>query len=201
MITKKYSEKKKFVREEKRLEKKHYAIIVLLILFGALYHYCIEPFTIGHDNRYTLYIFCLPTAVGMLLMGIYRRKFLISRFVLNKGFVLWTFMTFFYLLQGVMFSYLTIGQTANVAWNMMNERTAKQHAEESISCEVTKFSLGRNSNAIWFNFKGRHESVKVSYAFIKEYLGKDLNDYELQVDVQKGIWNYYLVNKWTIVEK
>jgi len=51
----KYKQKKQFIQQEKKLEKKHYRIITGLIVFFIAYYF-IEPKTMGHDVRYSIYI-------------------------------------------------------------------------------------------------------------------------------------------------
>lgn len=176
------------------------------MIFGFAYYWFVEPKTIGHDIRYAIYIFWLPTIIGMLTLGIYRRQFLINRFATNKGFVLGTFMVFFYLLQGLIFSYISFGQIAKMSWDYANFQVAKENTTEKVECEVTKFWTRANTNkfqsdAVFFEFKNRSESLKVSYESIKQYKDKNPENYLVDIDARRGIWNYYLVDNWTIKEK
>jgi len=141
--SKQHSEKRKFITSEKRLEKKHTRILIGLMIFAIGYYYFIEPKTIGHDIRYSIYIFWLPMIFGIVTLAIYRRQFLINKFSTNKGVVLWTFMIFFYLLQGFIFSYLSIGQITKISWDILNEKAIQQNQIETLRCDVTKFSKGR----------------------------------------------------------
>lgn len=132
-------QRRKHIKEEKKLEKKHYRIIVALMILDVVYYYFIQPKTIGHDIRYSIYIFWLPTLLGMLILALYRRKFLIDRFLNNKGVALWAFMFFFYLLQGLVFSYLSFGQIAKISWDFINYQTAIQNSREVLECDITRF--------------------------------------------------------------
>ena len=195
-----YNDKKSFIQTEKKLEKIHYRIIIGLAIFGSIYYYFIEPKTIGHDNRYTIFIFALPTIFGMLILGFYRRQFLINRFTINKGLILWTFMTFFYLTQGIIFSYLCFGQVAKITWDILNNETIKQNKKEVFECKITRFWL-RKRPRIDFKFNDRHESIEVNYSTIKEYKNKVVDDYILKISATKGLWNYYKINEWNIEHK
>lgn len=197
----KYSDKKKYILKEKKLEKKHYRIIIGLMIFGVVYHYFIEPTTIGHDNRYLIYIFLLPTIIGIIVFGIYRRQFLINQFSTKKGFILWTFMIFYYLTQGIIFSYLSFGQVAKISWDYFNYETIKQNSEEVLNCQITKFWSGRRNSGIYFKFKNRNENFRVRYSTIKEFENKNVNNYYLRIKATKGLWNYYKVNDWEIKQK
>jgi hypothetical protein len=202
--TKKYKEKRKFIQDEKRLEKKHYRIFIGLIVFGIIYHYFLAPKaigqTIGRDIKYNIFIFWGPTILGVIALGIYRRRFLIYKFATNKGFVLWTFMIFFYLLEGVMCSYLILGQTAKVSYDIINKKAIEQNPLELFQCNVTRFWTKKNPS-FDFNFQGGHEQIKVNYHTIKEYKDKDPRNYIIEIEARKGIWNHYILNNWTIKEK
>ena len=199
--SKKLSEKRKFISTEKRLEKKHYRILIGLMIFGIGYYYFIEPRTIGHDIRYSVYIFWLPTIIGIVTLTIYRRQFLINKFSTNKGFVLWTFMILFYLLQGFIFSYLSIGQVAKIGWDILNEKASHQNQIETLRCDVTKFWTKRRPYSIHFTFRDRHESIIVDYSTLKEYVNENPKDFEIVIEAKEGIWNYYKLDNWTLHKK
>lgn len=195
-----YNNKKKYLQTEKKLDKLHYRIIVGLAIIAIIYYYFIEPKTIGHDNRYTIYIFAVPTIIGMLILGFYRRQFLINRFTTNRGIVLWTFMIFFYLIQGMIFSYLGFGQVAKISWDIYNNKTVSQNSQDTFECKITRFWTGKRPS-IDFKFNDRHESIKVNYSTIKEYENKNEEDYILNIKATKGLWNYYNLNEWNIEHK
>lgn len=196
----KYITQKKFIQKEEKLKKTHYLLLIGLMIFGVTYYYFIEPKTIGHDSRYFIYIFLLPTISGMLILGLYRWRFLINRFATNKGIVFWIFMTFSYLIQGFIFSYLSFGQVAKVSWDYFNNEVVKQNTNEILNCEITRFWT-RKPQSIDFKFNNRHEKLNVNYATIKKYKRKNAKDYYLEINATKGLWNYYKVNEWAIKRK
>lgn len=200
MKTKIYHQKRKYIQAEKKLEKKHYNIIAALIIFTFVYHVFIEPKTIGGDIKYSLFVFWVPTLIGMLFLGFYRRQFLINRFATTKGVGLWTFMIVFYLIQGIMFSYLSFGQVAKVSFDIINYQLAKQSTEETIQCDVKRFWTKRTPS-VNFEFERSYESFKVRYQELKVYEDKDAADYLVTIKAQKGIWNHYIVKEWRIVKK
>lgn len=201
MKSKKYPKNRKLINGEKRLEKKHYSILIGLMVFGAGYYYFNESKTIGHDIRYSIYIFWLPTIIGIVTLAIYRRKFLITKFSTNKGVVLWTFMIFFYLLQGFIFSYLSFGQIAKISWDILNERAIQQNQIVTLRCDVTRFWTKRRPYSIDFKFNGKRESIIADYQTLKEYINENPKDYEIEIELNKGIWNYYKLNSWTLSKK
>lgn len=183
--------------EEKKRDKKEYRIMIGLMVVGVVYYALIEPRTIGYDPRYTMYIVALPTVIGMVILGLYRRHFLMRQFSENKGFIQGTFMTFWYLLQGIIFSYLSFGQLTKMSWDYLNSQAAKQNTEQIVTCEITRFWAGRRPG-IDFLFNGRHESINVDGATISAYENKNVNDYRLTIHATKGLWNYYVLTEWKV---
>jgi hypothetical protein len=196
----KFDKKRLPVSKEKKLEKRHYNIVIGLLISFVTYNFFFDPNLIGHDSRYTIYVFLLPTILGLLILAVYRRNFLINIFTTNKGFKLWTFMTIFYLLQGIVFSYLSLGQVAKISWDILNNKTAKQNVEEVFDCQVTRFWNGKNSS-IDFLFNEKHNKFDVQNKIIKDYINKNPDDYYLTITARKGLWNYYLVERWDIKNK
>ena len=192
-----FRKKRQTVTAEKRAAKLHYRILIGLTIIGILYYLFFEPTTIGHDRRYTFYIFLLPTLSGMVIIGIYRWQFLLHKFSSSKSFLVWAFFIFFYSVQGLLFSYLSFGQVAKISWDTFNERVAKQNPEEIIDCKITKFSFGRRPR-IEFLFQDRFSTFRVRYKTIKEYRNENPTEYYLEITARKGAWNYYLVDHWKI---
>ncbi len=195
-----FKTKRQIITKEKGLEKKHLRLIYFFGILAAAYYYFIEPKTIGHDKRYLIFIFILPTLIGMIALGIYRRQFLINRFSTNKGFILWAFMIFFYLLQGVIFSYISFGQVGKIGWDYCNYKVTQQNSEECLKCPITRLWTGRRPS-IDFKFAKRHESFRVSYQSIKQYKDINVNELKLNIKATKGLWNYYTVSEWNIEQK
>jgi len=170
------------------------------MIFGAGYYYLIEPQTIGHDTRYNMYIFWLPTIIGVLALAIYRRRFLTNQFSINKGAVLWTAMILLYLVEGFMVSYLSFGQVSKISWDILNERVCRENKTETFTFDVTEFNRWR-SPSVNFRFNGKLERIYLPYSAIKEYKDEDPKDYELTLEVNKGIWNFYKLKSWELTRK
>lgn len=192
----KLQHKKQFIQTEEKLEKTHYRIIIGLMIFAVTYYFFIEPKTIGKDVRYSIYIFWLPTITGMFALGTYRRQFLIKQFRTNTGIALRSFMIFFYLLQGLIFSYLSFGQVAKMSWDYANYVTAKQKSSEVLNCEVLGIWVTKKSNRLGFTLNNIRETFNVSYQFIKDYKDENPKDYKVVINARRGIWNYYVVDSW-----
>lgn len=201
---KSFKSKKQFLLKEKLLDSKHSAIIIALGLIFILYHMLVEPITIGQDVRYKIYIFLLPVIIGMLALGLYRREFLLNRISAEKSVSFRIVRAGFYLLQGFLFSYLILGQTVAMTWDYLNYQEAKTQPMEQFYCELNEIVKGgqRRSNPnIRFKWEGKYEQINTSYASIKDYLDKDPEAYRIQLRVRKGIWNYYLLEGWSLQEK
>lgn len=201
MKAKNYQAKRQYIKEEKRLDKKHYRILIGLAIFAWAYYYFFEPKTIGHDIRYNIFIFWIPTIIGTITIGIYRRQFLANKFATNKSFALRLFMIAFYLIQGFIFSYLSFGQVAKISSDIVNRQTANGNPNESLVCNVTRFWSKRKSYKIEFKFNDKYERLQVSYQTIKNYIEENPKDYAITIQAQKGLWNHYFVNDWTIQKK
>lgn len=201
MKTKNFQAKRQYIKKEKRTEKKHYLVVIVLFIFAFIYYYYFEPKTVGYDIRYNIFIFWLPSIIGIITIGIYRRQFLINKLATNKSFIIWGFMIAFYLLQGFIFSYLSFGQVAKISWDAINHQTIRKSPNEKLVCNVTRFWSKRRSNFIEFTYNGKYERINTGYFFLKSYIQENPKDYEVIITAQKGLWNHYFVNDWMIQKK
>ncbi|MDA6069003.1 hypothetical protein NJT12_05150 [Flavobacterium sp. AC] len=157
----------------------------------------IENKTIGHDPRYQIYVFWLPTIIGILFFGIYRRKFLIRKYQSFKEVYLKIYVIGFYLLQGILVSYLSFGQIAGIVWNYINKKEAEKNPTEIVICNVKGFYTKKNPD-ISFTFKDKIEVFSITSEMNRENYNRNPKDFALEVIVQEGIWNYYIVKHWSL---
>ena len=197
MNNKNFGHKRQTITEEKRLERIHYRILIGLMIIGVVNYYFFDPTTIGHDNKYTLYVFLLPTVIGMLVLAFYRKDFLFHKLTISNKLIGKFLIIIFYLVQGFLFSFLSIGLISEITFNYLNNDTAKQNQSEIITCEITRFWTGKRPS-IDFKYNNGHDKFRVNYKTIKEYEDKQPSDYTLEISARKGLWNYYLVDDWTI---
>ena len=184
---------------EKRLENLHYRIFVLFAVLTILYYIFFEPETVGHDSRYTIFVFWLPTVFGVLILAWYRRKTLLQDFSLRGK---WWEKIILFLFQsaiGFLFSFISFGLVARVVFDRLNLAETKHHRPRQVVCPIEDLRTRRGSS-IYFRFNNRMESFRVSYKSIKEYKDIDPADLKLSLRVRKGIWDYYVVEGWEIVE-
>ena len=148
----KYNEKRISIQKEKKKDKIHYKILIGLLIIGVLYYLFFEPNIIGNDSRYTYYIILTPITIGILLLLIYRKDFLIYKLNSCKNLKNKIFILIFYSLQGILFSYLLFGQIAKISWDKINKSAASENPKEIIICKITKFYSNKRSNQIEFKF-------------------------------------------------
>ncbi|MFH6991394.1 hypothetical protein [Flavobacterium sp. FlaQc-48] len=193
----KIREKRALKNKEKKKEKIQYYLLISALIFCLINLTFIENKTIGHDKRYQIYIFWLPILIGILFFGIYRRKFLIEKYLSFKEVYVKIYVIGFYLLQGIVVSYLSFGQIAGLTWNYINQKEAAKNPTEIVICKVTRFYTKKNPD-ISFKFKNRTEVFSVTSQMNRENYNRNPKDYELEIIVQKGIWNYYIVKHWKL---
>jgi hypothetical protein len=183
---------------EGKIKRLEYRIVIGFMIAYVLYFMFFEPFFVGNDNRYFLYIGLFPTLVGLILLAYYRMQSIIYNIINSESIKIRFFVVVFYLFQGALISYTSFGLITKIIWDFVNYQTAKQNIEVVYDCKVTKFVRSRNSNKIHFIFKGKDESVSVDYDFIKEYIDKNPNRYNIKITTREGVWNYYYVEDWDI---
>lgn len=105
------------------------------------------------------------------------------------------------MIQGFFFSFLSFGQVANISWNYYNNEITKQNPKEIINCQIIKFWKSKRRTKIFFKFNDKTEKILINRSTIREFENKNVNKYYLKIYVTKGLWNYYKVNDWDIVQK
>ncbi len=167
------------------------------MVIGIVQYYFFDPTTIGHDNRYTLYVFLLPTLIGILALAFYRKDFLLHKLTISEKLIGKFLIIIFYIIQGFLFSFLSIGLISKLTFNYINNDIAKQNQTKIITCKITRFWSGRRPS-INFKYGNRSDKFRVNYKTIKEYEDKQPDNFKLEIKARKGLWNYYLVDDWTI---
>ena len=83
----------------------------------------------------------------------------------------------------------------------VNKRKANQSIVETINCHVTKINSGtsRTSPNIYFEFKGKTERINIDHQTYGQYFDANPKSLELQLDIKEGIWNYYIIDNWKII--
>lgn len=103
----------------------------------------------------------------------------------------------------MLFAYFSAGLIAKSIWNQINTSTALTNESEYITCQVDQFHLTDRtdeSSRILFFFQYETEAVYARRDFLKKYVDKNPDDYLIELKVKKGIWNYYVLEDWNLLE-
>lgn len=197
MKQKKVAAKKTNVTAEKKFQKNIYLILIILVLTNLLVSYYFEPIIIGYDIKHSLYFFWIPVISGIAVFAYFRKAFLSSKYFYLNTIPLKLFGVVFYLLQGLLFSYLTFGFLANMAWVYLNKKSAADNPVEIIYCKIDKFTGSKNPG-IYFKYLNRHESFSITHQLYSDYKNENPKHYELEIEGQKGLWDYFIVKDWSL---
>lgn len=193
----KYWSNRAFKSHEKNVAKRHYKIIIGLIIASILFHTLIEEKLLYDSKSYFIYLFIMPLIVGFSGLTFYRRKFLLSKYKASENVIYKLFVLFFYTIQGLLFSYLSTVLFTNFVFNFVNKQVSNKSPTEIISCQITRIYLGRYSS-IDFNFKNCHNYFRENYHSIKDYENEDLSKIAIEIKVKKGLLGSYVVENWRI---
>jgi hypothetical protein len=191
----------RYTKSKKRTSNLNYLILVGLVVLSVVYRSYFQIETIGSDYRYFLIIFLIPTVLGILILGIIKKEFLKTILKDSKGLFSKGFLIFLYIGQGFLFSYLSVGLLANVIWDNLNKKTADLNPIEFIDCKIEKINSGtsKTSPNVNFLFHDKSESISIDHKTYGKYYDSKLTDLTLQISVRKGIWNYYVLDEWEII--
>jgi hypothetical protein len=146
-------------------------------------------------------VFLAPTVIGILILGIIKKEYVKYRLIEAKGLLSKGFLIFLFTVQGFLFSYLSFGLIANVIWDNLNKKSADFSSSEIIYCKIEKINSGtsKTSPNIYFLLKDNSESISIDHETYGKYYDSKLTDIKLQISVRKGIWNYYILDEWKII--
>ncbi len=113
--------KRKIITKEQRIEKIHYRILIVLLISWLAYHLFLRQVQVGGDYRYTLYVFLLPTVLGMVVLAIYRKKHLIQILSQSKSLLYKSLVILFYTAIGFLFSYISFGLISEIVFDSVNQ--------------------------------------------------------------------------------
>lgn len=186
--------KRKIITKEQRIEKIYYRIFIALLISWLAYHLLYRSDRIGGDYHYTLYVFFLPTMLGMVVLAIYRKKHLIQILSKSKSLLYKSLVILFYTAIGFLFSYMSFGLISETVFDSVNQAEQSKKPLETITCPVTDFHFSkRGYPKIYFTYEGITENVPVSNSQIDEYYESDPANYIIALKVRQGIWKYYRV--------
>ena len=194
--------------KQKKREEFQYKYLMATIAIGVIYHFFFESYSIGSDTRYDVFVFWLPVIIGLILIVSFNVLSIdwndILPTIKKERNIFYKIIYFpFLVLMHFMLSIIIFWIPADIIWDNFNRMESNKNQTETYITKADKFqrSTGRSgSNKIYFSFKGKSESIRTSFKDIKPFLEKNPNDYEVIVDLKKGIWNYYVLQSWDIKE-
>ncbi len=185
---------------ERRWHKRHLRLIIALLVFWIVC-YTFTPHTIGRDWRYPVFVVALPIVLGMVVLGIYRRQFLINHYTASKGLVLRCVIVVSYLVQGVFLSFISFGQVAKMSWDYAQYKATQSNQREVQYCPIDNFITRGRRPRIVIKFNEGTEVIHARHGELKDCNDENVSQYLLKVYATKGVWNYYTLNGWEIVRK
>lgn len=188
------------ITKEKKLEQLHYRILIGLMISFVLHHIFFEAEMIGGDQRYGLYVFLLPLLTGMLVLGVYRKEYLIRQYLSLEKVYEKVYALGLYLIQGIVISFLSFGQVSLVIWNYLNKKEAERNPTEILTSTITGFGHGKRTT-VDFKYNNHYESLRVTRQTTREYHNVKPKDYVIVIEAKRGIWNYYVVESWSIEKR
>lgn len=197
-------QKRAYLKKEKALEKKHYRIIIGFMILDVCY-FVFEPFIIGNDIRYWIFIFWIPFIAGKLAIGIYRKQYIINSFGRFEEFK-WRFIPLglYFIVASMIFSYIILGMTVRMGFKTACYLTAKRNPTELIIYDVNGFMIDlpvRSHKYISGKLNDDFEEFPCSYKYLEQYKDANPKDYVIMVTARKGVWNHYYVEDWEVVKK
>lgn len=194
--------------KQKKREDFHYKYFMTTIFVGVIHYIFVESHYIGSDNRYDLFVFWIPVLIGLVLVVKFNILLIewnnvLPTFKKEKNIFLKIIYFPFLFLVHFILSVIIFWIPSNIIWDGINKMESNKNQIETFTLNVTDFhhSTGKGgSNKIRFSFKGERESIRTSYQTIKPYLEKKPDDYQVVIEVKKGIWNYYVLQSWDIIQ-
>lgn len=181
-----------------------YRSFMTAIAVFVLYHTFIESHYFGNDYKYDLYVFWIPTLFGFFIALKFNLfqipwKEYITDLKKEKNFFYKFFTIPFLILAHFVFALIFFWMPSNIVWDVLNKMESQKNSIEVFSAPVKQFATNsKGPDKIYFYFKNNLESLGVDYQVIKPYLDKNPSNYHVEIEVRKGIWNYYVLESWDI---
>jgi hypothetical protein len=192
--------------KQNKREEFYYKYFITTLVIGVIHYYFFESHYLGSDFRYDLVVFWTPVVVGLILIVRYNILSMDWHDILpaikkEKNIFYKIIYAPFLFIMHFMLSVLIFWIPSNIIWDSINKIESNKNDSKKYTLKVDNFhhSTGKGgSNQIQFIFKGKNENIKVSYQDIKPYFDQNPNDFQVIIEVKKGIWNYYVLQSWDI---
>ncbi|QNM84528.1 hypothetical protein H9W90_10000 [Polaribacter pectinis] len=154
-------------------------IIIFVILYFVNYIFSKEQIIFGLN--YYVIIWILPIIFGLIILFIIRKKFLQEN-LKNPGIGIW------YLIQGIIFSHLTIGLISLFLFEQINSQFIENKKVEVVNCSINELvSFDNNRFSIDFNLRNESKRISISQKTYFNFKKKDLNKYMLKFEFKDGL--------------
>jgi len=190
---------------EGRLSRRLFTIFALFFICSFIFCYLfVWDDIIGKDYRYWLYIWILPVTTGGILLGVYRKEFIMAKYseVIGRG----ESAAPLFLLSGIiclMLSFLSVGFASNSIWHYYARQAARYGVKEMIEADVTGFvgSRKKGGREVQFQFRGGRESISTDFKDCELCESIAPGNLSISLQCRPTLWGYYLVDSWMVVEK
>lgn len=201
---KKFGTKSVFKTRVKKRDNKEKTIFFGIIITAVIYYIFFESLSFGGDYRYDLFVFWLPTILGCFVtikysfVAEYWSSLLVD-IIKEKLFLLKIFYPLFLVIMTFMYSVVMFWMPSNIIWDIFNKIEAQSNRIEIFQYPIEKFNRGKRES-IGFYFNESWETIPVYYEVVKPYLGKNPHNYNIKIEVRKGLLNHYFLESWEIKE-
>jgi hypothetical protein len=180
--------------------KNYYLTLIALLISFIVFNLFIKSKIIGGNSALTIYVYTLPTFVGLLILLKFKSVELKSIF--TKATSIWEGMIYigFAGIILLLYSYLSFGFFSILILESSNQLYAKDLNTTTVICDITKVNKGRRSNFVAIIFQEEPERIGMSYEKIS-YL-KNVNDlakYSVKLTLTPGLLNTYIVEEVAII--
>jgi len=192
------------VQLKKKREEIYSYVLLGLFFFSIINFLFLQPTIIGCNRYFNIFAVMIPIIIGIIILIILFKDFLISFFSSDEFIIPKIFKTFNLLFLAVVISYITIGQFANITWNVLSRLRANNKPKKVFICQVKELNkdigIRVHMDEVVFLFQGRCENIETSLGTLNKYDSSNPEKYNIEVVCQKGI-NCLIVRNWKIVEK
>lgn len=189
---------------ETKKDKFQYYLLVIIAAIGVVHEIFLKPETLGHDIRYTYYIFGLPMFVGFIFISLYNLHLIKDILRINvqisiKEQFKRVFASLVLIILGLALSFFCFSLPLDIVFQQLNRKAAKKNPMEMIHCSINQINRGKKLGAsIDFKFQNKSETFKISRKYYESYKNIDLSKSYLEIKASKGLWSYYIVKNWEI---
>ena len=204
MTSNTFTRRRVLVQQKKKKENIYSYTLLGLFLFSITNLLFLQPKMIGYNRNMDILVLWTPVIIGVLILSIRCKKLLNSLLSSNEYIIPKLTKVFSYLFLAGVISYITLGQIANITWNVLSRFIANNNPKEIFICEVKEINkdigIRAHADQVIFLFQDRNENIETSVGTLNKYESNNPEKYNIVVECQRGV-NCFIVLNWKIVEK